>query len=264
MEEINLYKLLGFYVRNWLLILSITLAGLAAGLIYNQFIQVPMYKSDATLLLIKEDGVSQDMNATLLNNYVQLFQSRRVLEPVMQDQKLDMKFEDFVKRVSATNEKSTEVLLLSVSTDDPEVSERFLGAAVQNFKSEAEELYGKDNLTIVDDASNAEPPYNVNKVLQLAIASGIGFIVSLLVLFFIHDIKGGKVEDLTLMSRNSKKLKNIKTKANTSKKVKPARINFHIPYSAIFKKISDSAKNSLWIQESEASEPARDKVKKIV
>ena len=133
MEEINLYKLLRFYVQNWLLILSITLAGFAAGLAYNQFIQVPMYKSSATLLFVNPNGRGSTQDATWLNNYVQLFQSRRVLEPVIKDQNLDVSFDSFIGSVSAVNDKGTEVIRLSVSTDDPVQSQEFLRKAVVSF-----------------------------------------------------------------------------------------------------------------------------------
>lgn len=252
MEEINLYKLLGFYVRNWLLILSITLVGLGAGLLYNEVIQTPMYKSNATLLVIKDAGSTQD--TTLLNNYVQLFQSRRVLEPVIQSQKLDMSFEELISGVTATNEKSTEVLRLSVSTDDPKVSQEFLAAAVDNFKQEAKDLYGKANITVVDNASNAEPPYNVKKPLQLAIATGAGFVVSLLVLFFIYDARGGKVDDWGKKKQQAAKVKPApRTKAKKVTTVKTTGV------AGLWEKFKTSAKNSLWIEESDASVPSRDK-----
>lgn len=263
MEEINLYKLLGFYARNWLLILSITLAGLGAGLIYNQFIQTPMYKSNATLLVIKPAGSAQD--ATLLNNYVQLFQSRRVLEPVIDNQDLDMTFEALIGNVSASNEKSTEVLRLSVSTNDPKVSQEFLAAAVEQFKKEAEALYDTKNLTVVDNASNAEPPYNVNKPLQLAIATGAGFVVSLLVLFFIYDARGGKVDDWgkkKLQAAKSKPAPQAKAKKDSATKPAastPTGSKIAGTIAAVWNKFKTSAKNSLWIQEPDADVPKRDK-----
>ncbi len=265
--------MLGFYVRNWLLILFITLAGLGAGLIYNQFIQTPMYKSDATLLVIKDAGSTQD--TTLLNNYVQLFQSRRVLEPVIESQKLDVSFEQISGNVSAVNEKSTEVLRVSVSTKNPEVSKKFLAAAVDRFQDEAEELYGKRNIIVVDNASSAIPPYNVNKPLQLAIATGAGFIVSLIVLFFIYDAKGGKVDDwgkknvrapkvkATPRSKVKKvlKVKTIAKSANpkNSRFAKIATIPTAI--GRLWSKFIASAKNSLWIEELNPDSPSRDEIK---
>lgn len=274
MEEINLYKLLGFYARNWLLILSLTLAGLGAGLIYNQFIQTPMYKSNATLLVIKDSGAAQD--TTLLNNYVQLFQSRRVLEPVIQSQKLDMNFEQLIGNVSASNDKSTEVLRLSVSTNDPAVSQKFLAAAVDRFQDEAEELYDKRNIIVVDSASEAVPPYNVNKPLQLAIASGAGFVVSLLVLFFIYDARGGKVDDWGKRKKLSKKGEATKatpaprTKAKKVPTVETAvsgasktkqRTGVSATVANLWKKFTTSAKNSLWIEETDLDARSRDDTK---
>ena len=264
MEEINLYKLLGFYVRNWLLIVSITLAGLTAGLIYNEFVQTPMYKSNATLLVIKEGGSTQD--TTLLNNYVQLFQSRRVLEPVLESQNLDISFEQMSGNVTAVNEKSTEVLRVSVSTDDPEVSQKFLAAAVDSFRDEAEELYDRRNIIVVDNASDATPPYNVNKPLQLAIASGAGFVVSLLVLFFIYDARGGKVDDWGKKKRQAAKAKpapRTKTTKTSTVNATASELgeNATTGIAALWAKVKQSAKNSLWIEEPKADAPSRDKTK---
>ena len=218
MEEINLYKLLRFYVQNWLLIVSLTLMGLAAGLAYNEFIQVPMYKSNATLLFVNPSGVSSTQDSTRLSNYVQLFQSRRVLEPVMSEQKIGLTFDQFIGSVAATNDKGTEVIRLSVSTDDPAKSQDFLREAVVSFKAEAVELYGADSLRVVDNAGSAEPPYNVKKNLQLAIATGAGFVVSLIVLFFIYDASGGKAGKLGL-KKNAKKPAKAKAPKKRAAKV---------------------------------------------
>lgn len=225
MEEINLYKLLRFYVQNWLLILSVTLAGLAAGLAYNEFIQVPMYKSNATLLFVNPNGTSSTQDATRLSNYVQLFQSRRVLEPVISKQELGVTYDQFTSGVSATNTKGTEVIILSVSTDNPAKSQNFLREAVVSFKDEAEELYGVDALTVVDNASSAEPPYNVKKPLQLAIATGAGFVLSLIVLFFIYDASGGKAGKLGSKKGDNKKAKRVAPPATAAPAEAPQPID---------------------------------------
>ena len=239
MQEINLYKLLAFYVRNWLLILSVTLVGLLAGVVYNQFIQVPMYKSNATLLFINPSSSTSTQDATLLSNYVQLFQSRRVLEPVLSDQVLGVTYEQFSPSVSAVNEKGTEVIKLSVSTDNPQKSQKFLRAAVESFKKQAQSLYGNDRLQIVDNASSAEPAYNVKKGLQLALSTGAAFVLSLIVLFFIYDARGGDVEKRGNKQKASKavvakpakakaapKTRSTKTQSVTKRGVKSFVANF--------------------------------------
>lgn len=252
---------MGFYVRNWLLILSITLTGLAAGLIYNQFIQVPMYKSNATLLLTKDRGATQD--TTLLNNYVQLFQSRRVLEPVIENQKLNVTYDQFADNVEAVNAKGTEVIKLSVSTKNPEESQNFLREAVVVFKAEAKKIYGADNLTIVDNASSAEPPYNVKKVQQAAIAGAAGFVVSLLVLFFIYDARGGKVDN---WGKKRSRVAKVQP-APQPKKTKKARVAVSTtpdiavvqPATGLRGKVKAAVQRGLWIDESTDDEPSKDK-----
>ena len=223
MQEINLYKLLAFYAKNWLLIVSLTLAGLLAGVLYNSYVQVPMFKSNATLLYINE-GARSTQDVTLLNNYVQLFNSRRVIEPVMQKLNVERSFEEMAASVSATNEKSTEVLKLSVSTDDPDFSRTFLREAVISFQEQAEELYGTDNLTVVDNASSAVPPYNVKQLQQLAIATAAGFVVSLITLFFIYDIKGDtvkpKVKKVVAKTSGGKKKPTVKSAQSNAKTAK--------------------------------------------
>ncbi len=260
MEEINLYKLLRFYVQNWLLILTITLVGFAAGLAYNQFIQVPMYKSNATLLFVNPNGRGSTQDATWLNNYVQLFQSRRVLEPVIKDQNLDASFDSFIGSVSAVNDKGTEVIRLSVSTDDPVRSQEFLRQAVLSFKAEAKELYGNDNLRIVDNASNAEPPYNVKKELQLAIATGAGFVVSLIVLFFIYDASGGKAGKLggKKKQRAPKQPRAAVTARDSQGKTKTTKDS---KVKAFFAQLGRDFKDGLWIEPSAAVDVSRENEK---
>jgi capsular polysaccharide biosynthesis protein len=173
-----------------------------------------MYKSNATLLFINPGASTSSQDATLLNNYVQLFESRRVLGPVISEQKLGVTYDQFKPSVAAVNEKGTEVIKLSISTDSSEKSQRFLKAAVESFKNEAKSLYGADKLQVVDNASNAEPAYNVRKPVQLAIATATGLVLSFIVLFFIFDAKGGEVD---------KKITQPVVKKPIVKVIKPAK-----------------------------------------
>ena len=223
--------------------------GLAAGLAYNEFIQVPMYKSNATLLFVNPNGVSSSQDSTRLSNYVQLFQSRRVLEPVMSDQEIGLTFDQFIGSVSAKNDKGTEVIRLSVSTDEPSKSQDFLREAVVSFKAEAVELYGADNLRVVDNASSAEPPYNVKKGLQLAIATGAGFVVSLIVLFFIYDASGGKAGKLGVKKRvATKKSKTAKTTKIKTLKTPKTVNKSDSKFKVMLTNLSHDLKKGLWVE----------------
>ena len=90
MEEINLYDLLRFYAKKWLTIASFAIAGAIIGVIFTYYIQQPLYKSSATVLLVGTNRTS-GQESVVLNNYVKLFTSRRVLTPVIDKHDYDVK-----------------------------------------------------------------------------------------------------------------------------------------------------------------------------
>lgn len=191
MQDINLYHLLKFYAKNWIWIVSITGFGLVAGFIYSNFIQVPMYKSEATLLLVRNssntDSSTQD--TVRINNYIELFKSRRVLDPVISKQNMNISYDNMVGLVDASNSKSTEVIRVAVSSNNAEKSKSFLEAAITSFKDQVEQLYKIDNVKVVDSASLASKPYNINKVLTVLLYSAVSFVSTIIVMFFIYDYR---------------------------------------------------------------------------
>lgn len=192
MDEINLYDLIKYYVKKWPLIVGLTLLGLLAGLVYNYYIQTPLYKSEATLFLVSSDDQLRTQDATLINNYVELFESRRVLLPVIEEQGLDMTYKEVIEATEVTAEKETDVIKLSFASPTPKTSQDFLAGAVRSFQQQSNNLYELNNVQIVDEANLSNVPYNVRQGLQLALASAAGFMLAIVTLFFIYDIKVGR------------------------------------------------------------------------
>ena len=188
-QEINLYDLLKHYAKYWYFIVAMTLLALIAGLIYNNFIQVPLYKSNATLIVVNTSGSTVKSDATLINNYQQLLKSRRVIEPVISERSIKDSYQTVVGSVDTTNEKDTEVIKVSYSSTSPEQSQIVLSATIESFKNKIKDIYGNDNIQVVDGASIAYEPYNVSKLLQLALAAAVGLLSSIIILFFLYDYK---------------------------------------------------------------------------
>lgn len=154
MEEINLYHLLKYYATKWRIILVATLIGLAVGLIYTSIIQTPVYKSEATLLLVNPNANQAPQDQILINNYVELFESRRVLLPAIKKQGIDMDYREVESIVMATAEKDTDVIKVSISTTDPKQSQDFINAAIASFKNQAKQLYGAANSSTLCSLTN--------------------------------------------------------------------------------------------------------------
>ena len=200
MQETYLYNLIRFYSKRWLIIISVTFFGLVLGFVYSNYIQTPMYKSEATLLLVQPNSATNRtvQDVTLINNYIELFKSRRVLEPVIEKQKLNTSYNDIVGLVEASSSANTEVIKVAVSTNDPQKSKDFLASAVGSFKSQVSQLYKVDNVKIVDSASLASEPYNIHKELLSFGMAAVCFIGVFVVMFFAYDynfIKQSKIAE---------------------------------------------------------------------
>lgn len=211
-QDINLYHLLKFYVKKWYWIVSFTAIGALAGFIYNNYIQIPLYKSNATLLLINSEQRVAAQDATRINNYLQLLKSRRVLEPVLVKQNHPMSYEELAASTTATNEKNTEVIKLSIASKDAPLSKNLVEGVVVSFKDEVKKLYNLDNINIVDNASLADRPYNVRTALLMSIATAAGFFTSIILLFVAYDLGIAKRSNTTTL-----------VTADETKKIKPVR-----------------------------------------
>lgn len=186
MQEINLYDLLRYYARNWLNLLSALFIGAIIGLVYTNFIQTPLYKSDATMLVV---GARTSQDATINNNYTELFKSRRVLETVIQQQGYAGNYEQLLARTTATNDKNTDIIKVSIADPASSKSEQLLSASLEAFKKEAGALYGSNNIKTVDAASAPSTPYNVNILMQVGLAMAATFFLLIIILFFVYDYR---------------------------------------------------------------------------
>lgn len=206
MQETNLYHLAKFYVKKWPIILAFVAIGALIGWIYTSYIQKPLYKSDATLLLVSADRTASK-DSTRINNYIELFKSRRVLEPVIQQLSLDKSYNDLASSVDAKNSKDTEVISVSISHPDRDMSKRIASAAIASFKKELKSIYDKDNVQVVDDASTPDKPYNVKPSAQITLSMFAGFFAAVIVLFFVYDYRMSRGQiDLSAKPKKSPRL----------------------------------------------------------
>jgi capsular polysaccharide biosynthesis protein len=81
-----------------------------------------------------------------------------------------------------------------VSTSNAKTSKDVVDSTINSFKSEIKQLYGQDNTKLVDIANTPDQPDNVHKNTQLIIATMAGFIVAIVVVFFIYDFRLSSVK----------------------------------------------------------------------
>lgn len=241
MEEINLYDLLKYYAKNWLIILSAIFVGAIIGLVYTFFIQTPLYKSQATILVV---GQRTTQDSTINNNYTELFKSRRVLDPVIGDKQYGGSYEQLLSNTTATNNKDTDVILVSIATTDSKKSQELLSASLDSFKKQADNLYSSNNIKIVDSASMPDNAYNVSILLQLGLSIVAAVMITIIVLFFIYDYYSSQVKPVKKPKTNVKSKSKKTTSKKTSKKTSSASMSRAQAFlNTFFKKPTLVAKN---------------------
>ena len=215
MEEINLYDLLRYYAKRWLTITIALMVGAIVGTIYTFYIQQPQYKSSATVLLIGANNTGSNQGSVTINNYVNLFTSRRVLDPVISKLEYNGGYEKLASNTTAENTKNTDIIKLSLKTSSAKDSKALLEAAIQEFDNQSKALYGKTSvkLNVVDSATMPSAPDNVKPVQQIGVATaGAGFL-AIVALFFVYDYRKSQI----LTKRKATKAKSRNKKAKTNK-----------------------------------------------
>ncbi len=220
MEEINLYDLLRFYAKKWLIIVSFAIAGAIIGLIYTYYIQQPTYKSSATILLVGTNRTAANQESVVLNNYVQLFTSHRVLDPVIEKADYDKGYDTLVADTTAENAKNTDIIDLSISTSKAKTSKALLDNAIQEFGQQAKELYGDNSvrISVVDAASLPGAASNIKPVQQIGIATIAAAVLAIIGLFFAYDYRHSNLKKEVVAAEAEKPAKKPKAPKQKSKR----------------------------------------------
>ncbi len=194
MEEINLKDLFSYFVsKGFILIITLGVAILIST-IYGECIKVPMYRSYTTIVLTRtNDSDSKDSNSITQNDillnqklvatYREIIKSRRVLGQVIENLKLDMEVGELSQNISVTNEEETELIKISVSSENKEDAKNIANEIAKVFSNEIVDIYNIKNVSIIDSAIESNTPYNINFVKETVVAAFIGVALGIAIIF---------------------------------------------------------------------------------
>ena len=208
MDELNLKELFRYIVSKFYVVLIVLAIVLAGGEFYALAIKTPMYNSTTKLVLTeqKTNTVITTNDVTLSNNlvktYSEIVKSRDVLSKVIDELKLGMSVDQLAEKINVSSVTNTQLINVTVSDKDAEMAQKIANSVAKVFKAEIVTLYKIDNVQIVDKATAATVPYNVNYTKQTieyalaGLAAGIGIV--LLMFYLDNTIKNSQtVENKT-------------------------------------------------------------------
>ncbi len=202
MEEIDLKEMFLYFWTKKLIFIILIIVGIAVGIIYTNYLEVPKYRSYTTILLTKEESstaiTSSDvtLNKNLVDTYREIIKSRNVLGKVITNLDLEYSIDELGKMITVESVNDTEIIKVTVTNTDDYLAMNIADEIANVFKTEIVKLYNIQNVGVIDTAALPTKPYNINIVKTTLITTLIGlvlaFAISFILFYFDTTIKNSE------------------------------------------------------------------------
>lgn len=180
--EINLWELFALLKSKYkMIIISILVTTIIVGVITVFFID-RKYQSTASIYPKPEvtegmvDYTQINANNLMVNNYIEMLKGNNIQSQVAES--LDITPDEISECVSITNQANTQIISISATTTDPELSKNIVDKLVTTFKKEAKNTLNINNISTIDQAQIADTPVSPNLKINLVIGALIGAFLS--------------------------------------------------------------------------------------
>lgn len=189
MEEIDIKELIGLFWSKKIEIAIITVILVIIGAVYSYTMITPKYSSSTTLVLAsqKDSAVTGEtltqadmtINSKLVGTYSQLVKSKAVVREALSRLELTDKISEDALRNSVTvkSVEDTEIIKITVQNHDPEIAAKIANEIAGIFSVKVSEIYGINNVYVVDVAEPSTVPSNINHTKDIAIFMIIGLVI---------------------------------------------------------------------------------------
>jgi capsular exopolysaccharide synthesis family protein len=210
MEEFDLRRFAKLAWAKKVYIILIMIVSISVGCFYSYVCVIPKYKSTTTLLLaqiseeedanttVKQSDITDlSMTSTLLEPYISLIESKKVLENVISNLGLNMSYAEILGMLNVS-EVNTAMLSISVSSENAGLAEKIANEVANVFTEQSKEIFNITNVNIIDKAEKEGTPYNVNHVKDFAIFTMLGMFLScgLVLIIYMLDTTVKEEEDI--------------------------------------------------------------------
>lgn len=177
--------------RAWMIALITILAMVTSGII-SFFVLSPVYEADTTLIVNTEQSketnnmiTGDQLNVTqkLTLTYGQIIKSRTVLDSVIKKLDLNMDYEVLEKKITVSPVKDTQIMSVTVQDTNPEEARDIANSIPKIFTKEVKRITKANSVEVIDKAITPEEPVKPSKVMNIAIAAVLGFMISMGIVF---------------------------------------------------------------------------------
>ena len=211
--EINVFKLLGEYLRYWWLIVLAAVAVAGVTLLYTVRYMTPMYRADISIYVNSYragqqvesvSGAGLSTAEDLVSTYREIAKSKFVLSAVSKE--LNGKYSVNALRgmVSTSQVANTSVFHVYVSHRDPVTAATIANAFGEVLPDEISMIVEGSSSFVIDYAEAPSSPYTPNRTRNtvLGALAGAAIVIAILTLRFLFDIRIWDADDLAQISHS--------------------------------------------------------------
>lgn len=192
---ITLSELFNMLLRNWMLIVLITVFATLMGVIYTYKLVEPTYVADADVMVQIDKtntGGGSSTNDYDLTNMLRIvqtvsefFQKPIVLEKVIAELDLNMTPKEMQKSLNVTFSQSSLFVNVEYESEDPELAVKIVNSIISNASSIANDQYSilKDTIAplgVAENATYASPNKPLNIIVSILIGLVLGVVIAIL------------------------------------------------------------------------------------
>lgn len=189
--EVDLKKMVRYYLRYWKGILLSTILAGAIMLGISVFVVTPQYQSHVTIYV--NTSSDQAMNITsndlataqkLVSTYVNIIKSNTVLDTVIQQGNLNMTADEIREAMTAGQIDDTEMFNVFITDPDPEMAAHIANTIADVAPAKISAFVKGSSTEVIDHAIVAEKPITPNYVLNTFLGLAGGFVLYIVILTF--------------------------------------------------------------------------------
>lgn len=186
--EIDLLEL--FHVlweKALVILLAAAAVGLAAMLVTRVFL-TPQYESTTKLYILTKQNsdtlTSGDLQASeqLTQDCAQMIQSRQVAETVISHLDLDMKADEFLKKISVATSTDTRIITIKVKDEDPYLACRIANSVRNIAADEIQNVMNIEAANVFEEADIPEQAVSPSTMKNTLIGAVLGFVIAVAVI----------------------------------------------------------------------------------
>lgn len=193
-ETIDLREYFAIIKKRFWIIALITVVSIVVSAGISFFVLKPIYQANSTLIVNTEKNEDTQMitgdqfsvTQKLAVTYGEIIKSRAVINPVIKNLDLDETYDELVEKITISPVKDTQIISINVQDTDPKKARDIANEIPKVFTKEAKRITKANSVEVIDSAILPKEPVKPNKIMNVAIATVLGLMIGLFVVFLIE------------------------------------------------------------------------------